>query len=128
MKVNKNELRAAFDVDDTLVLWPDDHFKPKPGRVRVECPYETGAAFYLIPHIQHINLLIAQKKRGHEVTVWSQNGWAWAEAVVKTLGIENHVDRVETKLTKYFDDLPADRWMNHVYLKHNYESTEEKST
>lgn len=121
MKVNTKELRTAFDVDSTLVMWPDDHFMPKEGRIRIECPYEEGAAFYLVPHKQHINYLIAKKKRGYEVTVWSQNGWAWAEQVIKTLNLEEYVDKVETKFDSYFDDLPADQWMSRVYVEHNYE-------
>jgi len=126
MKVNKNELRSAFDCDGTLVLWPDDHMMPKEGRVKFDCPYEPGVSFYLIPHKQHINYLIAKKKRGYEVTVWSQNGFAWAETVVNTLGLKEYVDNVETKFDTYFDDLPADQWMSRVFVKQNVDSIEKK--
>lgn len=122
MKINKKELRAAFDCDDTLIIWPDDHYTPKEGRVKIECPYEKGTFFYLIPHKRHINYLIAQKERKHEVIVWSQNGWAWAKSVVEALKLENYVDRVETKISKYFDDLPADSWMDRIFLEHDYEN------
>lgn len=121
MKVNRNEMRTAFDVDSTLILWPDDHNVPKEGRIEFKCPYEYGTKFYLIPHKQHINYLIAKKKRGHEVIVWSQNGWQWAERVILTLGLEDYVDSVETKISTYFDDLPASEWMSHVYIEHKYE-------
>lgn len=126
MVVNKNELRAAFDIDETLVMWPDDHHMPKEGRVEITCPYDGKTVFYLVPHTQHINLLIASKKRGHEVIAWSQNGWAWAEKVVQALELEEYVDKVESKILKYFDDLPADEWMSRVYLDHNYEGDKDE--
>ena len=116
MRVNKNESRVAFDVDDTLILWVDDYHRPGEGKIRIECPYENGMAFYLVPHERHINYLKAKKERGNEVTVWSQNGWAWAKRVVETLGLSEYVDNVETKFDTYFDDLPADEWMSRVFV------------
>lgn len=124
MEIWKYENYAEFDCDDTLVMWSGNHNQPGVGKVAIPCPYEEGRTFYLYVHDQHVNLLIAQKKRGYQVIVHSQGGWAWAEAVIKALALEQYVDVVKTKTQKYIDDLPADSWKSRVYLKFN--SPEEK--
>lgn len=51
------------------------------------------------------------------MVVWSAGGWDWAEAVVKTLKLENFVDLVISKPTWTYDDLqpsefiPKPQWM-----------------
>lgn len=57
-------------------------------------------------------------KRGCYIIVWSQSGEAWADAVVKALGLEEYVNQTMPKPTSYGDDLPAEIWMQHqIYLE-----------
>jgi FMN phosphatase YigB (HAD superfamily) len=123
MTVIKNECVVMYDVDDTLVReW-----------------YEAGSAFGIAlpeeehisildpttnnfvrrhPVEKHIELLKKHKARGFTVVVWSQGGWAWAEAVVKALGLEAYVDHVMSKPVCYVDDLPVQKWMTQrIYLR-----------
>ena len=123
MRVNKNENHAMFDCDDTLVMWPEDCFVPKPGRLRFPCPHSKDEAYYLVPHQRHINFLKAARHRGDDITVWSQAGWEWAETVVKVLGLEKEVSAVQTKPRIYVDDLPAEKWMTHIFFKESDEDT-----
>jgi hydroxymethylpyrimidine pyrophosphatase-like HAD family hydrolase len=119
MKVLKNELICHFDVDDTLVMW---NKSIDVNTINVTCPY-TGVVEMLAPHLKHIEILKHQKARGYHVTVWSASGWQWAQEVVKALAIEDWVDVVQTKNTKFFDDLPAQEVLGtRVYIeyKENY--------
>lgn len=132
MNVVKNEVIVCFDVDDTLVLWGkgpgsayyDSYEKYKNGLtyspnplIEFINPYDSSLN-YLKPHIRHIELLKQYKGRGFYVRVWSAGGWEWAESVVKTLGLEDYVDSVETKPSKYVDDLQAAEVLGvRVYIK-----------
>lgn len=113
-KVIANELNIFFDVDDTLVMWGEafsfvDY-------ISVQCPYD-GEYISLRPHQPHIKLLKNYHERGAHVTVWSQGGYQWAEAVVKALGLGEFVDVIMTKPRAYVDDLPASEWMGErIYI------------
>lgn len=119
MKVIKNEMIAAFDVDDTLVLWdhPDKEVKGK----HFKDPHD-GMLHLLVPHRKHIKLLKDFKSRGYTVIVWSGGGHEWAKTVIDTLGLEDHVDFCMTKVTKFIDDLQAQEVLgSRIYLKHEDE-------
>lgn len=49
--------------------------------------------------------------RGYGIIVWSANGKEWAEKIVKRLKLEEYVDIVMTKPSKYLDDKPVQEWM-----------------
>lgn len=124
MEVITHENIAAFDVDDTLVMW-DSQFERQDfpydpelrTKVPITDPYD-GSVNYLKPHRKHINLLKKYKGRGMLVVVWSAAGYKWAEAVVKALGIEEYVDYILTKPTKLIDDLtPNEVFGTRIYLK-----------
>lgn len=118
MKVYKNELTISFDCDDTLVMWKDDVFQPGEGKIRIEDPDEKDSARYLVPHQRHIRFLKKCANRGYQVTVWSSGGWAWAESIVRTLGLEDYVTKIESKPLKVVDDLPLGEILhNRVYLE-----------
>lgn len=125
------------DVDDTLVMWGMAK-KGDPEAVAIKCPSsryvralnemgietdelvkETGEwTEYLVPHKRHIAQLVQHKLRGHTVIVWSAGGWEWAEAVVRSLGIEKYVDLVIEKPMWYYDDRPAEAFMGKpIYMK-----------
>jgi phosphoserine phosphatase len=114
MQVIRNESVVCFDVDDTLVMWNHVGTALK---IPVECPYD-GSSFDLTPHESHIKLLKNHKARGHIVVVWSQSGYAWAESVIKTLGLSEYVDFIMTKPRTYVDDLPVQEWLqDRVYIE-----------
>lgn len=116
MEVVKNEQIVCVDVDDTLVIWSDHFTQPHVNSQTFIDPYDNSVN-YLIPHQQHIDLIKKYKGRGFFIIVWSAGGVRWAESVVKTLGLENYVDKVMTKPAKYVDDLSCDKWMgNKVYI------------
>lgn len=120
MIVIKNEWIIHFDVDDTLVMLGDKIYEPGDGKIRFEDPHDS-TVLYLKPHSRHIKLLKDFKSRGFHITVWSGGGHDWAETVIKTLELENYVDIVMTKNTKFIDDLPATEVLgSRIYLEdHN---------
>lgn len=112
MKIIENELTAMFDVDETLVMW---HRPVSDDSIAVTCPY-TNVVDHLVPHKEHIHILKQQKGRGYHVTVWSAGGWLWAKTIVEALGLTDYVDEVRAKPVKAFDDMPADRILNVIYI------------
>lgn len=111
MQVVRSSRIVMFDVDDTLVIWDWKELDPE-GTNLVSISNPDGKCTELVmPHNRHITLMRQFKARGHTVVVWSQGGWAWAESVVKTLGIEDLVDIVMDKPNWYVDDLPAEAFM-----------------
>lgn len=119
MKVIKNEWIAAFDVDDSLVMW--EHKDKLTKGIKFIDPHD-GTIHLLVPHKKHIKLLKDFKARGYTIVLWSGGGFSWAETVAKTLEIEDYVDFVMTKFTKFIDDLPAEEVLgSRIYLKHEDE-------
>lgn len=100
MKVIKNELMVACDVDDTILMWDTPHLQ---GPNKVEIAFADGVV-YLTPHQYHIDLLRMYKERGYHITVWSANGWRHAERACIALGLTDVVDVVQCKLMKHMDD------------------------
>lgn len=92
---------TSCDVDNTLVMWPDDYNQKKFDRIEFDYGSEK---VYLKPHNFHVTFLKHCYNRGDFVEVWSQNGYEWAEQVVKKLGLENHVNLVRSKPTRHIDD------------------------
>lgn len=114
MKVISQESTVFIDCDDTLVLWG----KIPKGRkaVKVISPHD-GKEEILGIHAGHIKILKDRKARGSYIVVWSAGGFAWANAVVKALGLEQYVDLVMTKPHAYIDDKKAEEFMGeHIYL------------
>lgn len=97
MKVLRENNITAFDVDNTLVLWTLD------GKTRMPLQYGSETV-YLSKHESHVRFLKHCHERGDYIVVWSQNGYAWAEQVVKALNLEAYVDEVRSKCTRVVDD------------------------
>lgn len=117
MNVIDNEVIVACDVDDTLVMWSNQYTQPHEGAMAFNDPYDKTVV-YLKPHKRHIALLKKYKGRGFRIKVWSAGGAQWAASVVRTLGLEDIVDDVETKPAKYIDDLQANEVLGvRIYLK-----------
>ena len=107
MRVVENDHLIHFDVDNTLVKWEESPFTYKNGRTAFDFPGSENKV-YLVPHEKHILLLKTHAARGYHVTVWSANGYKWAEEVVRKLNLVKYVDDVRTKPLKIVDDLPIE--------------------
>ncbi len=120
MFVVENEKTAYWDVDDTLVMHHmEDHPKA------IEVVYDDGRKqikHLLVPHQDHIDELKLLYRTGWEIIVWSAGGYKWAHSVVKALKLEEFVDVVMAKPSRYYDDLPPQEFM----IAHNYIPFEDK--
>lgn len=113
-KTIESEQIIFVDCDDTLVLWSeyetDDHLV-------ISNPYDDTEAHTLGIHRGHIKILKDRHARGAFIVVWSAGGYRWAEAVVKALKLENHVDMIMSKPYAHIDDKPSTEWMGErIYL------------
>lgn len=117
MQVAPSEITIFFDVDDTLIMWDENCTQPFDGSIRMVCPHDGMVTFHRV-HERHVGFLKKQKAKGYSVIVWSASGTAWAEAVVKKLGLEDYVDFVMSKPIKWVDDLPNPEHLvgRHIYL------------
>jgi hypothetical protein len=126
MKVIPSTKIVYFDVDDTLVMWEWRQFDPEgKSLIQITDPI-SGFTEYVMPHSRHIELLKRFKVRGHTIVVWSQGGYAWAEAVVKALDLESAVDLCMTKPDWYVDDLPSSAFMRSPVYLHPTDPTKDK--
>lgn len=123
MQVIDNDKVVFYDVDDTLVKWPENwnlpgsFSQPSEGSLPFVDPYDSSIN-HLIPFEKHINLLKKHKGRGYLVIVWSAGGVRWAQSVINTLELQGYVDFVMTKPLKYVDDLTAGEILGErIYLK-----------
>lgn len=108
MNYFKNERVAAFDTDNTLVLWNLDN-KKLPGCIKIKNPHDGPEKyFYLKPHKKHVEMLKAYKRAGYFIIVWSNGAAAWSKEVVEALDISSFVDLIITKPLYIFDDLPIE--------------------
>lgn len=116
MIVLPSEQIVYFDVDDTIIIWD----VPKHLEDKTIVFDNFGVPVKLLPHFKHIEQMKKHKARGHVIVCWSAGGYAWAEAVVKTLNLEQYVDLVLSKPNWVYDDLPASEFIpeiNRVYYK-----------
>lgn len=112
MKINENELRVCVDVDGTLISYNPTRW----GKLDPIIISYYGVNKELYPMPRNIELLKSYKQRGYEVLVHSANGWRWAKSVVEVLNLQEYVHEIATKPLKYVDDLPADSWMQRVFI------------
>lgn len=114
MQVIENESIVFFDVDQTLVM----HENVRPlGGLDIINPY-SGSKISVSINNKHVELLKQFKGRGMFIIVWSAAGVLWAQAVVNALGLQDEVDMVMTKSSKFVDDLEADQVLGQrIYLK-----------
>lgn len=112
MQVIQNESIVMVDIDQTLVM----HSRQNDSFVIVN-PY-SGSQISLMRNEKHIELLKQLKGRGMFVIVWSAAGVLWAQSVIDTLELQDYVDIVMTKSSKYVDDLHAAEILGQrIYLK-----------
>lgn len=130
MKPANSDTPIAFDVDNTLIFETSNtnlHWAKTNDLqfVDIKCPYDDITRKYII-HEEHIKLLKDNRARGFSVVVWSNNGKAWAEAVVKALNLGDYVDDCMSKFIKVIDDQEPNKFLKaHIYLKSRYEKLKE---
>lgn len=116
MKVVKNERIVPVDIDDTLVMHQNYDNIAFPKSIRD--PYEDCKYVEVWPNLPMIKIMKEEHKRGSFVIVWSKGGFAWAEAVIKALQLEEYVDMIMSKPFVYLDDKDVGEWLkDRVYLK-----------
>lgn len=101
MRINENENIILVDIDNTLILHN--------GKKEIELNY-YGMVKWAGVHKEHIRLLKSYKQRGFFIRAHSNNGWQWTKEVIEKLGLEDIVNDVESKPTRFMDD---------VELEHN---------
>lgn len=119
MQIVENDHVVCFDVDDTLIMWLWGYELQEAiaeGRSKQIMDPDGKMSNTIIPNQEHIDLLKRYKGKGKFVIVWTASGYDWGKAVIKGLELEEYVDLILTKPTKYVDDLDANEWMEHVYL------------
>lgn len=103
----QSERNVFFDVDDTLIFWPqkarelglDDR-----NSIEIGVDGVDGYQISVIPNEQMIEFMEGLKAQGSGIVVWSHGGYKWALAVVNALGIAHLVDLVLTKPNLMMDD------------------------
>jgi hypothetical protein len=109
----KNKIYCS-DVDDTLFCWKKTSPCQEEVTVTDELLNVTYKGYINRPMVEMIK---SKWSRGCHVFVWSQSGEAWANAVVKALGLSEYVFATMEKPESVGDDLPVEKWMsNRVYL------------
>ena len=95
--------------------------------VAVEDPYDKIARVYVV-HEKHVKLLVDHYARGFKILAWSNNGKAWAVAVIKALGLDNYVHDYMAKPVKVIDDVEPNRFLaSRVYLQSKYQQAMKNS-
>lgn len=112
MQVFDNEYVVAFDIDQTLIMHSDSF-----GDMEIFNPY-SGSKIKFYENKLHTELLKQYKGRGMCIMVWSAGGTQWAKTIINTLNLQDYVDLIITKPSKYVDDLKASKILvNRVYLE-----------
>lgn len=112
LKILKGDHSFFSDIDETLIM-----HNTIDKDIVIQDPYDGKKRQYKM-HKKHIKLLKDHKARGYTVIVWTANGYKWAKAVVKALGLKKHVDLIMTKPSKFCDDLPAEGVLGpRIYLE-----------
>lgn len=110
MKVIDIESIIFADVDDTLIMWGGIKTSPITGKpypqIAIKNPHDASV-YKVTPNKGNIKIIKDRRSRGSVIVVWSAGGYAWAEAVVRALDLEKHVDLVMTKPHGYIDDKEA---------------------
>jgi len=102
-------------VDDTLVMWNVD---PDKDIINFNC---YGSIFPANYHKPHIDQIIKHTQRDHQVIIWSQGGWKWAESAINSLVKANLIPKdiaskliIMDKPTWVYDDMPVQHWIEQV--------------
>lgn len=114
METLTNDQPVPIDVDETLVVF-DYPATLEKFAITLE---RNGVEVKVVPHWKHIKQMREHFIRGHAIIVWSAGGYAWAQQVIKMLGIEKYVTYCMAKPRWFYDDRKAEFFMpeiNRVY-------------
>lgn len=118
MRITQNEQVIFTDIDDTLVLHDVERFKHLP-HITIDDPY-CGTKRVLAYHPAHVRLLEERFLRGAHIKAMSAGGYAWAAAVIKSIGLDNMVAEALSKPIAILDDLPIEQALGRtMYLDPN---------
>lgn len=97
-----------FDVDNTLVMWPNlstqESFENNPKALKFEF---MGMVHWLKPHKKHIEELKIWHKKGHDIVIWSAGSKEWGEIVIDKLKLKKYIYAILSKPDYFYDDMPA---------------------
>jgi hypothetical protein len=100
-----------FDVDDTLIT---SNYDKTDQSVLIRDPHSNNGKMYINPIVENIELLKKCKEVGFSITVHSQGGVDWVEAVLNGLGIgPDLVDEIADKPWAIVDDLDSFHWIRY---------------
>lgn len=119
MKVVRNERITLVDVDETLVMHSDPSVIGGKfiNSIEISDPYSSSFIKVWLNEPM-IRILREERRRGAHTIVWSKGGYAWAEAVIKALCLEEYVDTIMSKPFVYLDDKDVSEWLkDRVYIK-----------
>lgn len=102
---------AMCDIDDTLVM-QDRSIYPEAER-RVINVY--GHDVEIVINQRLVNRIDYYGKLGWSFIFWSRTGEKWAYAVAKELDLLKYAVATMSKPLVYFDDRPADEWMERLW-------------
>lgn len=114
MIVCNNNAVICFDVDKTLIH-EDKKYSKHHDLITVPDPNQEHSLIRVKPNYKHIKLMRRAAGRGDTVIVWSNSGYAWAEAVIKSLGLHMYVNFIFTKPGGCVDDMPVESWLRRIY-------------
>lgn len=103
----QTDLMACFDIDNTLLVLPNDTTLPD-DIIAITDPY-TGTVKLRVAYTPNIEFMKSLKGRGYYITVWTHAGWKWSKTVVEKLGLTDIVDQIQAKPIKLIDDLPVEK-------------------
>lgn len=108
MVVIKSDLIVYCDIDQTLVDW---NVKDGDSFIEIE---NNGITSRFVPITENIEQIKKHRVCGHGIAFWSLGGWAWANLVIKALGLEQYADVVLSKPRWFIDDLPSSEFMPEI--------------
>ena len=107
----KNYIQEAeFNLENLSALELLEH---QPESIYMEF---RGKVFTIRPIWTHVSQLVQQNLKGVRMVVWSAGGADWAEAVIKTLKLEDYVDVILTKPDFFYDDSKPEGFMGRHFF------------
>lgn len=118
MIVIKSNTGAFFDIDETIALMDNLDLQTTYHAQMIEViDLENSIHARIVPHYPIIQKMKEHYSRGHIIFVWSAGGYAWANAVIRTLGLEYMVTAIIPKGPWIWDDKMPNDFLSRHYIK-----------